>query len=195
MEMWPALAPQVPHCPGSSYFHTQERAFFSRDNSFFRVQINIDSAPCTNQALGSPYRQEKGKARADVPQLSPIPRHHQPPPQQQQQPSPFPSRWSISPPSQHRSPGEQQRTQVPSQLTKQHRSWPIPINPLPASPSLTNNHHVDQYQVTGHNSQYPYPPPELRHKSPTMIDDDAWLRPTPHSERRRVRKVSRRKAN
>ena len=56
MEMWPTPAPQIPHSPGSSFFHAQERAFFSRDNSFFQVQIDID-LPQTNQTLGSPYRQ------------------------------------------------------------------------------------------------------------------------------------------
>ena len=158
---------------------------------FYSLTLKIStSLVCPTSLLWTQINQRIGLKPTTTRQ-----RHHQPPPQQQQQPSPFPSRWSVSPPSQHQSPGEQQRTQVPSQPTKQHRSWPIPINPLPASPSLTNNHHVDQYQVTGHNSQYPYPPPELRYKSPTMIDDDAWLRPTPHSERRRAGKVSRRKAN
>lgn len=190
MEMWPALAPQVPHCPGSSYFHSQERAFFSRDNSFFRVQIDID-VPYTTQALGGPLRQEKGKARADPPQLSAIPRQ-QPAPLASQQPSPPSSSWNPSPPSQHQSPRERRRTHTPPQATKPHRSQAIPINPVPVSAA---HHHMGQYQLTGHHSQYPYPPPELRHKSPTIMDDDAWRRPTPYSERRRAGKGSRRKGD
>lgn len=194
MEMWPALAPQVPHSPGSSFFHSQERAFFSRDNSFFRVQIDID-VPYTNQALGGPCRQEKGKARADPPQLSAIPRQQQLPPPQQQPSPPSSSSWSVSPPSQHQSPSERRRTQAPAQPTKPHRSQTIPINPLPVAAGPTNNHHMGQYQVMGHHAQYPYPPPELRHKSPTIIDDDAWRRPTPYSERRRAGKAPKRKGD
>lgn len=191
MEMWPALAPQMPSYPGSTYFHSQERAFFSRDNSFFRVQLKIDS-PYPTKTSGGPLKQEKGKARADPPQLSAVPRQ-QPPPLQQ--PSPTNSSWNVSPPSQHHSPSERRRTHVPPQPTKPHRSQTIPINPLPVSTGPTNNHHAGQYQVTGHHSQYPYPPPELRHKSPMIIDDDAWRRPTPYSERRRAGKAPRRKGD
>ena len=60
MEMWPTLAPQLPRSSGSSFFHSQERAFFSRDNSFFRIQIEVDVSH-TTQTLGGPHRQEKGK--------------------------------------------------------------------------------------------------------------------------------------
>lgn len=194
MEMWPALAPQVPHSPGTTFFHTQERAFFSRDNSFFRVQIDID-VPYTNQALGGPHRQEKGKARADPPQLSAIPRQPPPPPPQQQRSPSTSSSWTVSPPSQHRSPGERRRAQAPSQPTKPHRSQIIPINPLPVAAGPTNANHVGQYQPTVHQPQYPYPPPELRHKSPTIMEDDGWRRPTPYSERRRAGKVPRRKGD
>jgi len=87
MKMWPTLAPQIPHAPGSSFFHSQERAFFSRDNSFFQVQINIDP-PQTDQAMGGPYSRGKGKARADPPQLSAIPRQQLPQPPLEQ-PSPL----------------------------------------------------------------------------------------------------------
>ena len=191
MEMWPALAPQIPHCPGSSYFHSQERAFFSRDNSFFRVQIDID-VPYTTQALGGPLRQEKGKARADPPQLSAVPRQQPPPPQPGQQPSPSSSSWSLSPPSQHQSPTQRRRTHAPPQPTKPHRSQTVPINPLPVSAGPTNSHHMSHHQVTG---QYPYPPPELRHKSSAIIDDEAWRHPTPYSERRRAGRGSRRKGD
>jgi len=200
MEMWPALAPQVPHNSGSSYFHSQERAFFSRDNSFFRVQIDID-VPHTTQALGGPRRQEKGKSRADPPQVSAVQLQQQPPPPPpQQQPSPSSSSsssWNVSPPSQHRSPSDRRRTHAPPQPMKQHRSQTTPINPLPvAAGPMNNHHHMGQYQVMGHNhSQYPYPPPELRHKSPMIIDDDAWRRPTPYSERRRAGKAPRRKGD
>jgi len=193
MEMWPALAPQIPHSPGSSFFHSQERAFFSRDNSFFQVQIDIDQ-PQTNQTLGGPYRQEKGKARADPPQLSAIPRQ-QPPQPPSQQPSPSSSSWNVSPPSQHQSPSERRRAQPPPQSTKPHRSQTIPINPLPVAAGPPNGHHMGQYQASGHHSQYPYPPPESRHKSPTTVDDDAWRRPTPYSERRRAGKGPRRKGD
>jgi len=64
VEMCPTLASQIPHIPGSSFFHSQERAFFSRDNS--KVQIDID-LPQTNQSPGGPYWQEKGNAQADSP--------------------------------------------------------------------------------------------------------------------------------
>lgn len=194
MEMWPALAPQVPHCPGSSYFHSQEREFFSRGNSFFRVQIDID-IPYTTQALGGSLRQEKGKTRADPPKLSAIPRQQPPPSPPQPQPSPS-SSWNPSPPSRHQSPRERRRGHVSHQPTRLHRSQTTPINPLPVSAGPTNNHHhMGLYQVTGHHSQYPYPPPELRHKSPTIIDDDGWRYPTPYSERRRAGKVPRRKGD
>ena len=193
MEMWPALAPQIPHSPGSSFFHSQERAFFSRDNSFFQVQIEID-VPYTNQALGGPYRQDKGKTRADPPQLSAIPTRQQPPLLPPQQTSPSSSSWNVSPPSQHQSPSERRRTQPLPQPTKPHRSQTIPINPLPVSTGPANNHHMNQYQAT-HHSQYPYPPPELRHKSPTIVDDDAWRYPTPYSERRRAGRAPRRKGD
>ncbi|KAF9784505.1 hypothetical protein BJ322DRAFT_850021 [Thelephora terrestris] len=124
MEMWPALAPQMPDLRSSTYFRSQERAFFSRENSFFRFRVPIDiDAPYTQ---GGSIKQEKGKARAEPPQLSVIPRPH----------------------------------------------------------------HQQQ-----HHSQYPYPPPELRHKSPTIIEDDAWRRPTPYSERRRAGKAPRRKCD
>ena len=196
MEMWPIPAPPIPYKPGSSFFHFEERAFFSRDNSFFRVRMDIDD-PYTTQALGGSSRQEKGKARADPPQPSTVP--HQQPPPSQQQPSPSSSSsssfWNASPPSQHQSSSERQRTQVPSQPTKPHHSQTIPINPLPVAAGPTNNHHMGQYQAMGHYSQYPYPPPGLEHKSPIIIDDDAWRRPTPHSERRRAGKAPRRKGD
>ena len=171
MEMWPALAPQIPYSPGSSFFHTQERAFFSRDNLFFRVQVDID-VPHTNQALGGSFGQEKGKARVDPPQLFAV--LHQQLPPSQQQPSPSsssssPSSWNVSP-SQYRSPSEHQRTQVPSQPMEPHHSRTIPTNPLLAV-GPTNNHRMGQDQVTGHHSQYPYPPPGLEHKSHTIIDE------------------------
>ena len=196
MGMWPALPPQVPDRPGWTYFSSQERAFFSRDNSFFRVQIDID-APHTTQTSGGPLKQEKGKARAEPPQLSVIPRQHQHQPQQPQPQQPSPSSsWTVSPPSRHPSPTERRRTHAPSQPQKSRRSQPIPINPLPVSAVPTNNHHhLGQYQAAGHHSQYPYPPPELRHKSPTIIDDEAWRRPTPYSERRRAGKAPRRKCD
>jgi len=169
MEMWPTLAPQIPHSPGSSFFRLLELAFFSRDDSFFHVQIDID-LPQTNQSLGGPYMQDKGKARAD--QLSAIPRQ---PPQQppSQPPSPSSSSWNFSPPSQRQSPSERRRTQLPPQPTKPRHSQTIPINPLPVAAGPPNGHHMGQYQVSGHHSQYPYPPPEPRHKSPTAVDDDA----------------------
>ena len=178
MEMWPTLAPEVPYRHGSSFFHAQERAFFSHDNSI-RVQIEID-APYTNQALGGYFGQEKGKARADPLQLSAISCQQPPSPAQQQPPPSSSSSWNVSPPSQHQSPSEHRRTQVLSQPTKPHRLQTIPINPLPVAAGPTNNHHM---------GQYPYPPPELRHKSPMIIDDDAWRRPTPYSERRRAGKA------
>ena len=183
MEMWPTLAPQVPYSPGSNFFHSQERAFFSRDNSFFRVQIDID-VPYTSQALGDPC-----EARADPPQLSTISCQ---PPQLPPQLSPLSSSsCSISPASQQQSPIECRRTLALPQPTKLHRLQTIPINPLPAA-AATNT----RYQATGHHSQYPYPPPEMRHKLPTIIDDDdAWQRPTPYSERRRAGKAPRRKGN
>ena len=190
MELWPALPPQIPHYPGTTYFHTQERAFFSRKNSFFRVQIEID-AP---QSPGAQYRQEKGKARADPPKLSAIPLNEQPlaPPQQ---PSPS-SSWNPSPPPQQPLPSERRRTHAPPQPPKQHRPQPVPINPLPVSTGPTNHHHMgQQHQMGGHRTQYPYPPPEMRHKSPTIVDDDAWRRPTPYSERRRAGRAPRRKGD
>jgi len=192
MEMWTTLAPQIPYSPGSSFFHSQERAFFSRDNSFFKVQIDID-LPQTDQATGGPYRQDKSKARADPPQLSAIP-HQQPPQPPSQQPSPS-SSWNVSPPSQHQSPSERQGTQPPPQLTKRHRLQTIPINLLPVAAGPPNGHHMGQHQVSGHHSQYPYPPPESRHESPMTVDDEAWQRPRPYSERRRAGKEPRRKGN
>ena len=183
MEMWPTPAPQIPHSPGSSFFHAQERAFFSRANSFLQVQIDID-LPQTNQTLG------RGEARPDLPQLSAIPRQQTPQPPSQQ-PSPSSSSWNISPPSHHQSPSERRRAQLPPQQTKPHRSQTIPINPLPVVTGPPNGHHMAQYQVPGHHSQYPYPPPELRHKSPTTVDDDAWRCSMPHSERRRAGKGPR----
>ena len=189
MVMWPTLAPQIPHTPGSSLFHSQERAFFSRDNAFFRIQIDTDP-PQTNQAMGGPYRQDKSEAQADPPQLSAIPRQ-QPPQPPSQQPSPSSSSCSVSPPSQHQSPSECQRTQPPPQPTKPRHSRTITILPVAAGPP--KGHQMGQYQVSGHHSHYPYPPPGSRHKSPMTVDDDAWQRPMPYSERRRAGKGSRRK--
>ena len=153
MEMWPTLAPQIPHTPGSCFFHSQERAFFSQDNGFFQVQIDID-LPQTNQAMGGPYRQDKSEARADLPQRSAIPCQQLPQPPSQQ-PSPSSSSCNVSPPSQHQSPSERQRTQPPPQPTKPHSSQTIPINPLLVAAGPPNGH---RYQVSGNHSQYPYPP-------------------------------------
>jgi len=193
MEVWPALAPQIPHSPGSSFFHSQERAFLSRDNSFFQVQIDID-LPQPNQAMGGPYGQGKSKARAEPPQLSAIPRQQpsQPP---SQQPSPSSSSLNLSPPSQDQSPSERRRTQSPPQLTKPHRSESTPINSLPVAADPSNGHHMCRYQVSGHRPQYPSPPPGSRHKSPMTVDGDAWRRPTPYSERRRAGKGPGRKGD
>jgi len=144
MEIWPTLAPQIPYSPGSSFFHSQEKAFFSCSNeSSFQVRININ-LPNTNQTLDGPYRQDKGKAQADPLQLSAAPR--QQPQQPSQQPSPSSSSCgNISPPSQHQSPSKRRRTQAPSQPTKPHHSQMIPLNPLPVAASLTNSHHTGQY--------------------------------------------------
>jgi len=142
MKIWPTLAPQIPHTPGSSFFHSQERAFFSRADSF-QVQIDID-LPQTDQTMGGSYRQGKGKARADPPQLSAIPRP-QPPQPPLQQPSPSSSSWNVSPPSQHQSPSERQRTLSPPQPTKPHRSQTTTITPLPVAAGPPNGHHMGQY--------------------------------------------------
>ena len=176
MEMWPILAPEIPYSSGSSFFRSQERAFFSRNDLFFQVQIDID-VPYTNQALGGPYWQGKGRTRADPPRLSAIP-HQQPRPLPLQQTSPPSSSWNDSPPSQHQSPSERQRAQPSPQPTKPHCSQTVPIRPLLVATGPVNNH-MKQYQAA-HRSQSPYPPPELRHKSPTVsvTTHGNTLRPT-----------------
>lgn len=90
----PALLPG----PTSGYFHSQERAFFSRagDNSMFRVQIDIDmpmqdsnkgkarAVPSRQRSsvspphAGGPHRNNNPQHRSQTIPINPVPVHAQP---------------------------------------------------------------------------------------------------------------------
>lgn len=87
MAMFPPTPPPV-LIPGptSGYFHTQERAFFSRagDSSLFRVQIDIDtpiadtSLKGKTRAVVPPQRQHSGRAQTIPINTIPVSVHHHP---------------------------------------------------------------------------------------------------------------------
>jgi len=173
----------IPYINGSRLFHIQEREFFSRATSFIRVQIDID-LPHNPQAIGGPY----------VPPRVFTPRQKSST-QSPQQPSPSSSTsYNISP-LQHQSSSEYWGTRSPSQPPKPKRSQMTPINPLPAVAGSTNNHHIRLCQATRDNSQYPYPPPEMRHNSSTIINGSTQRRRTPYPERSRAGTTPRREAD
>ena len=157
-EVGPALANRpTPYINGSCYFRAQEREFFSRTSSFFRIQIDID-LPCNPQAAGGPYAPPRFIILPNEPSLQ------QPPPSSS-------TSQSIS-------------TSLPSRRRSSLKT--VSINRLPLATGLMSGQRMRQYRKRGNSLQYPYPPPELRHRSlpGVTIDGDTQQRSPSHSDSR-----------
>ena len=181
MELWPAPAPPIPNFPGSSYFRTQEQAFFSRSNSYFRIDAGI------LQATGGPLPRENNNTQTDSRQIPTVP--HRLPPSRQ----PLPPMGNVSSPSQCRPPVEYRRLHSPLPPSRRSHLQTTLINPLPVSAGTSNGCQVPYQGAAYH--PYPRVQPEITQDLSATADEDSWRHPIPISERRRARKAPRRKYN
>jgi len=181
-ESAPAIRP-IPYINGSRFFHVQEREYLSRPTSCLQIQIDID-LPHNRQAIGGHYPPPwVFSPHQNVPSQPPPP----PSPPQQQSPSSSTSHGISS--SQHQPSSERGTMQATSSLLKSVHA-PQKVNPLPVAAESINNHPTRQRQSMRYHSEYPYPPSELRRRSPGITNDVAQRRHSPHAERRRAgRKV------
>jgi hypothetical protein len=183
MEIWPAPAPFVPYFPSSSYFRTQERAFFSRSNAYFRIDADIP------EATGGQVPRERGNTQTDSRHIPTASRH---PPSSQQSSL---SSGNVSCPSQCQPLVDCRELYSPPPTSRRSRRLQTTlINPLPVTAGTSNGRQVAPYQAAVF---HPYlrMQPETTQDPSTTADEEGWRHPIPISERRRAGKAPRRRHN
>ncbi|KAG9308714.1 hypothetical protein JVU11DRAFT_11672 [Chiua virens] len=185
----PASFPEMRPGPTSGFFQRQERAFFAQaGKEIVRVRVEIDVPP---SAMDDSHRAKSREPSAHLgpprswPQLHPHPPHQAPIDQASSPAVPFP----------HPKPPRQSRpipapTQSPAMFPGSPHGQP-PQLPLNLHPPASHQSGIT-LRTPPHD---PHPGTKVEFQAPEDYRDDtdeAWRRPTPHGDRRRAGKHTRR---
>ncbi|KAI0000775.1 hypothetical protein BJV74DRAFT_944587 [Russula compacta] len=195
MRLFPPQPPEQPiflkQGPTSLYFRRQEHQFFAQaGKEIIRVRVESDFPPPSGSARST----SKGKEPVSWPTHShpPVP----PPPsmqqqQQQQPPPPPPEQHAHAPAHMHSPPHHHPVPPYPHHHPDMTRGGPAPVGGASAGavappPGYAPPHHQGAMVRNG--------PPPVDHRVDDIReeDDQSWRRPTPHGERRRAGKHTRR---
>ena len=198
MAMFPPAPPVTFHTgPTSGFFQKEERAFFAQaGKEIVRVRIEVDLKEGEVDARSTQQRPREGAAHQTprswpLGDAAPHPQLH-PPPQMSPNdipPAPFPP------------PGQSGRTPRPAPVgVTPQPAYPIPSHNSPLPPFPPNVHptpnppHSFPLRTPSHSerSHLPADSNETLHDEFRDDPDDAWKRPTPHSQRRRAGKHTKR---
>lgn len=197
MAMFPPAPPLTFHTgPTSGFFQKEERAFFAKaGKEIVRVHIEVDLKEGEGDARAQQHPRETAAHQ--------IPRPWPPgngPPHPQLHPPP-----QLSPSDAHPAP-----LRSPSHTGRTPRPAPIGLTPQPAYPTPSHNSPQPPFPPNVHPSpnaphgfplrtpahpERPRPPvdsSEAPHDEFRDDPDEAWRRPTPHNQRRRAGKHTKR---
>jgi hypothetical protein len=198
MAMFPPAPPVTFHTgPTSGFFQKEERAFFAQaGKEIVRVRIEVDLKEGEGDNRATQQRPREGAAH-QIPR--PWPSGNAPPhPQLHPPPQLSPSDGSPAPFSQPTHTGRTPRP-APVGITPQP-AYPMSSQHSPQPPFPPNTHpspnppHGFPLRTLSH-AERPHPPTdgnETLHDEFRDDPDEAWRRPTPHNQRRRAGKHTKR---